>query len=499
METDSLLEGEGRTMSIADSGIGAVFSNLPFGRSNSQYKPEKIFVLTCKTVLTITTILALVVVLLYHLTPATNGSKIGVNKTDAYAPIGLQTLLLIWLSINKAMLNKLNKKWNHISGVVSNSSVMCVDDDLLAELQSQQMIDLETKLDPSVVEPHTSEVFQTAAQLIKKLLCCPFQPSQRTPIFKGIPNIQNKSSYSKCLLAGAGISGGQVVLLRLLFNEVTESQGISNIARGCYWCATLQLCLSLFLFYSLLSLIIYSYHHQYLVMKKFTCMLIKQRAAKHRLPYFVLHTKQNMQVWYVVRSFLLAHIIEPNALSEVLDPTFALSCVAIVACSSLLIIRHLFESLAIDFFASGCFSLIAAGTLFIISITFFGFKIQGHVTGHVEILAHIQWEITRRWNSSLELLEDSPPDARTTAMAEKVSSLWVLRRYTHSLMDTCERDNRGPRILKASFHNLRWWFMIGLLLLNTVLFFAVKRTNSTIIQAVTIAPTASPTTAPISL
>eukprot|EP01060_Flectonema_neradi_P010521 TRINITY_DN175_c0_g4_i2.p1 TRINITY_DN175_c0_g4~~TRINITY_DN175_c0_g4_i2.p1 ORF type:complete len:495 (+),score=34.62 TRINITY_DN175_c0_g4_i2:101-1585(+) len=493
METDSLLEGEGRTMNVVGSGIGAVFGNLPFSHKSGSHEPtEKFIVVTIKAILSLTTVMSVLVVLLYHLIPTTNGSRVGVNKTDAYAPIGLQTLLILWLLINKGMLSRLEQKWNHINGVVSNSSV-CGEDalGLLSELQSEQITDLETRLDPAILEPHSSEVFHTGTQIVQKLLRGPFQPSQRTPTFRGLPSQCTNSSYRKCLIIGACTAGGQVVLLRLLFNEVTESQGITDTARACYWCATVQLCLSLFLFYSLLALIVFAYHQQYLIMKRFTCMLIKQRAAKHRLPYFVLHTKQNMQVWYVVRSFLLAHVIEPNALSEVMDPTFAMCCVAVVACSCILIVRHLFESLAIDFFASGCFSLIAAGTLFIVCVTVYGFKIQGHVTGHVEILAHIQWEITRRWNSTLEILEDSPPDARTTAMAEKARNLWILRRYTHSLMDTCERDNRGPRILKASFNNLRWWFMIGLLILNTVLFFAVKRTSSTIVE-----PTAQPTPVP---
>ncbi|KAJ9460879.1 hypothetical protein DIPPA_15174 [Diplonema papillatum] len=503
-------------MGILSCGIGHIFGRLPFtfGQSpasiGSASRPrESLFAYTCRAVLAGSSVLSVTVLVLWYLIPKNeHGTKAGVNKTDGLAPVAVQVLLVTWLSICNMMLQNLQKEWGHVreaarvsmghlprdrqssraedrdEGSLRRASEGSFADDALrydedlTDLQAAQVIDLHVPLYPCPIDPTTGESITTAVEVIRRIAYRGCQAAKYSPLFKGIPVLPECGNYYKCLAAGIFLAGSQVLLIRLIYDELHSDDSVSTVAHFVYWLSTAHFFLAFFLFYSLLTLIVTSYRQQCLLLERFTHTLIQQRAARFHLPYFILNTTRNMQAWYAVRQFLLTHITSENALGTVLDPTFALLGLGVVSASTVLIVRQIFMTRDIDLFSAGCFNLLGASLVYVVCITFYGLRIQSHISSHAEILAHIQWEITRKWNSVLESLELAPPDARSAAAASRAQKLWILRRYTHGLMDTCHKDSAHPRILKASFSNMRWWVMIGLLMLNTVLFFAIRNNGT---------------------
>eukprot|EP01059_Diplonema_ambulator_P000647 TRINITY_DN1052_c0_g2_i2.p1 TRINITY_DN1052_c0_g2~~TRINITY_DN1052_c0_g2_i2.p1 ORF type:complete len:515 (+),score=114.28 TRINITY_DN1052_c0_g2_i2:430-1974(+) len=477
-------------------GVGHIFGSLPFTFTSlkvgaSSRPRETMFVYICRAVLYLATVLSVAVVVLYHFT----ADKEGVNKTDAYAPIAVQLLLVTWLTLDNILLLNLQNEWRNVCAAVRQASspprshIHSYDEDeQLVDLQSDQVIDLRLPLRPAPIDPLDGSTVETALMVIKKIAYRGCQTAKYSPLFKGIPVLPESGNYYKCLIAGLVLSVSQVFLIRMYFGTNNSYSDYSSMALAVWWLSTIHFGMALFLFYSLLTLIVTSYRQQYLLMRRFSCMLVQQRAARNKLPYFILNTTENMQAWYAVRQFLLQHITGPNALGVVLDPTFALLGIGVLASSTVLIIRQLFEGLEIDLFSGGCFNLLGASAAYMACVAYYGLKIQSHISSHAEILAHIQWEITRKWNEVLEALENSPPESRSEKAAERARKLWILRRYTNGLMDTCHRDTQHPKILKASFSNMRWWLIFGLLVLNTVLFFALRTRNNSPAEPPAVVP-----------
>eukprot|EP01063_Lacrimia_lanifica_P020504 TRINITY_DN27802_c0_g1_i1.p2 TRINITY_DN27802_c0_g1~~TRINITY_DN27802_c0_g1_i1.p2 ORF type:complete len:501 (+),score=182.14 TRINITY_DN27802_c0_g1_i1:42-1544(+) len=474
---------------ILTFGIGHVFGRLPItldkeARGGKDRRPrENFFAIIMKFTLLITTLTSIGVLVLNLYTSNY------INRTDIYAPIVIQSITIIWLTLANLLLIRLHRDWrsvkdaqvpdaDHGEGEMQGGwSVGADDTDALADLQTHQIMDLTLPLHPKPFCPVDRKEIDTALGVIKRIAYRGMQTAKFSPLFRGIPVLPESAGYYKCLLSGILISAGQVLFIRLYYDFDLITPQTDTLVVCLYWTSTGYYILSFFIFYSLLGLIITSYRQQYLLMRRFTCMLVQQRAARNSLPYFVLNTCENMQAWYAIRQFLLYHTTGPNALSTAMDPTFALLLIGVVSSSLVLIIRQLFNNEEFDLFTRGCFMLLCTFLVCILTITYYGMKIKGHISSHAEVLSHIQWEITRKWNAVLENLEKTPAEARSQASAEAARRLWILRRYTNGLMDTCMTDSQHPKILKASFSNMRWWLVLGLLILNTLLFFAMRRRN----------------------
>ena len=220
--------------------------------------------------------------------------------------------------------------------------------------------------------------------------------------------------------------------------------------------------------------ILLNLRQQSLMVGRFSDMMIRQRACKTRLPYFILNSTQNLRTWYAVRQFLVAHVTRQNALSVLIEPAFAMLILAIIGASITLVVRHLFDNKDTDLFSSGLLTVLGTSLIFVSVMAYFGVEIGSLFDSHCDVLANIQYEATKKWNSAIEELEQSPPLSRSQTTADQVHFFWSIRRYANDLLDICRVDKHHPNVFGTSFSSMKWWLVIGLLVLNSVLFFALR-------------------------
>ena len=241
----------------------------------------------------------------------------------------------------------------------------------------------------------------------------------------------------------------------------------------------MQFTLALGIYYSLLVLIIVSFRQQYLLVNRFTSMLVMQRAKRKKLPYFQLNTTQNLRVWYACRHFLMTHTTKYNAVSAVTEPAFVMLIVAVVLSTLTLVVRHLFQDKATDLFSGGCLSMMATSLLFLFVLCYYGIYIGKSFAAHCDVMANIQYEATKQWNAKLEYLERAPPMARCEKTKQQVHELWRIRRYAQDMLEVCKAEAPQPAVFGAPFSSMKWWLVIWLLLLNTCLYFALRKQQRT--------------------
>eukprot|EP01061_Rhynchopus_euleeides_P046111 TRINITY_DN8618_c0_g1_i1.p1 TRINITY_DN8618_c0_g1~~TRINITY_DN8618_c0_g1_i1.p1 ORF type:complete len:519 (+),score=213.49 TRINITY_DN8618_c0_g1_i1:121-1677(+) len=482
-------------LDIRTCGLGHVFGHLLPTRHDFAWckgrriprrptRPKEVsFIRWVRVALVVTTIACMSTPVMYYIVVA-DGSHDGVNRTDALGPPAVQACLVLWLLCCRVLIYRLGKEQTFVRRIAQQQQQQQCGgasdsqyDAHLLNLQSSDMVDLHMLLEPKLTCPGDGSQLEDARSIVRHIAYRGIQLSKSTPLFKGVPVLPEAQNFFKSAVTGLVLAVLQATLIRTAFDGSKDLT--KTLAVACYWTSTAHFTLALFILYSLLVLIVLNFRQQALMVARLSDMMVRQRALKCDLPYFVLNSTRNLKTWYAVRQFLVAHVTRKNALSVLIEPTFAMLILAIGGSSLTLVVRHLFESRDIDLFSGACLTLLATSLIFVMTIAYYGVEIGSLFDSHCDVLANIQYEATKKWNSLIEELESTPPLSRSEATAQQVHVMWSIRRYAMDLLDICKVDKHHPNVFGTSFASMKWWLVIGLLTLNSVIVFALRYSEPT--------------------
>eukprot|EP00662_Eupelagonemidae_sp_cell21_P000797 gene797-61933_t len=217
------------------------------------------------------------------------------------------------------------------------------------------------------------------------------------------PGCPRYDGYGSCLVAGCALSVLQVCLIRVLQRYALRREGAAwdvagrddALAWAAYGLRTA----------ALLCVLAAAGMQQAAACARFGAMLLRGEARRAGVPVLLLNSTRNLDAFDAVRRYLLSLATRPNPLLAVLDPTVALIITTLVVATGGIVVRQLFDAMHFDNVTLWAVDLVAVCVVALGAICFYANRIQTEVQRHAQILAHVQWEMTRQWNITLQRLE----------------------------------------------------------------------------------------------
>ena len=237
---------------VISCGVGHVFGHLPFRWGNPRgakklrgnNRPKEVrFICMLRIMLVLSTVACITSPVMYWVLKGrmTDDDGDGVNKTDAYGPMAVQPILLLFLYLCKYKVDQLQKAQQLVKDVVnkqsrqeiataialgaevvpvsvvedvglpysptspsSPGSPMSPYDNHLLDLQASEIVDLHIKLNPCIqhTEDPTRPPLESARCIIQEIATDGVQLAKYTPLYRGIPTLPEADRFRFSLLVG---------------------------------------------------------------------------------------------------------------------------------------------------------------------------------------------------------------------------------------------------------------------------------------------------------